>query len=316
MAQPLDPTKAGVLLLAFGGPSTMDEVRPFLARVLAGRPVPQERFDEVVHHYEVIGGRSPLPEITRQQAAALASLLAERGQPMPVEVGMRHSEPAIGTALQQLAQAGCTQVRAIVLAAYGSDASLGAYVRAVDSARTELAEAGVDLQVDFSSALAQHPGFVAANRRAVREALRLLPAPVQGNAKVIFTAHSIPTPMAQRSGYDQQHEACAAAVAAAGPDGPQLDYTLAYQSRSGAPKDPWLEPDVLDVIREAAQAGTQALVLAPIGFVSDHVEVLYDLDQEALPLAQELGLPATRAKAAGTDPNFIATLADKALTSG
>lgn len=311
MSQPFD----AVLLLAFGGPSELAEVRPFLARVLHGKPVPPARIEEVVHHYERIGGKSPLPEITRAQAAALQNALAAG---CPVHVGMRHSAPFITDTLLELRAAGRRHVAGLVLAAYLSDASYGAYARAVAEARSALGPDAPEVTLLPSSApqsagdgegaagLAALPGFLTANARAVQQARSSLPAELQSQAPVIFTAHSIPTAMARASDYDGQHQRCAEAVAQnAGVE----QWRIAYQSRSGSPRDPWLEPDVLDVIREEADRGVRAVILAPIGFVSDHVEVLYDLDIEACELAQELGLAVARAPAAGIADDFIQSVA-------
>jgi ferrochelatase len=295
-----------VLLIAFGGPENMQEVRPFLGRVLAGRPVPPERFEEVVHHYELIGGRSPLGEITRLQAAALQAALAQANCALPVVIGMRNSQPFLRDALLELHGRGVHRALGVILAAHESPASHGRYREAIDGARAELGERAPE--VAYSAGFHAHPGFVAANAAHVREAIARLPAALQAEAHLVFTAHSIPSAVAERSPYVAELAESAQLVAnALGVRG----HRIAYQSRSGAPRDPWLEPDVNAVIREEAAQGTRAIVLCPIGFVCDHVEVLYDLDVEAARTARTAGIALARASAANAHPAFIDALAQR-----
>jgi protoporphyrin/coproporphyrin ferrochelatase len=295
-----------VLLIAFGGPERMAEVRPFLARVLAGRPVPPERFEEVVHHYEEIGGRSPLNEITRLQADALGHELAARGRPLRVAIGMRNSEPFLEPVLHELAEGGARHVLGLIMAAHESPASHGRYREAVTSALQALGPGAPALH--YASGFYDHPGFVAANAAHARAAFATLPPSERGAAELLFTAHSIPVNVAQRSPYVQQLELSAELVSR---ELGVSQYRIAYQSRSGSPRDPWLEPDVNDVIRERAAAGARALVLCPIGFVCDHVEVLYDLDVEAARTARACGVALARARSVNDHPAFIAALADR-----
>jgi ferrochelatase len=295
-----------VLLIAFGGPESMVEVRPFLKRVLAGRPVPPERFEEVVHHYELIGGRSPLGEITRRQADALQADLARKGPALPVAIGMRNSAPFLRDALAELAGQGKHRVLGLILAAHESPASHGRYVEAATGALHELRPDAPALR--YTRSFHDHPGYVAANVERVRDALSRLSVEVREQALLVFTAHSIPVASASGAPYVSQLEGNAMQVASALG---RARHRIAYQSRSGSPRDPWLEPDVNAVIREEARAGTRAIVLCPIGFVCDHVEVLYDLDVEAAQTAREAGVELARASAVNDHPAFIAALADR-----
>jgi ferrochelatase len=290
-----------VLVIAFGGPESLEEVRPFLRRVLAGRPIPEARFEAVAHHYEVIGGRSPGPEISRRQTRALEAALRARGIALPVVLGMRNSAPFLADALSEIAAHGGRRALGLILAAHESEASHGRYRGSVAAAQKELGAHA--LEVAYSGSFHTHPGFVRANAEHLSRALATLPAP--DAAKLVFTAHSIPTSM--QHPYVAQLEDSARLVAAAVGPG---DYRIAYQSRSGAPSDPWLEPDINAVIREEAAAGTRVLALCPLGFVCDHVEVLYDLDIEAAQTAKEAGVQLVRAAAANDHPAFIEALAD------
>lgn len=300
-----------VLLLAFGGPERMEDVRPFLENVLRGRPVPKERFDDVVHHYEVLGGRSPINEITAAQTGALSRALAARGVSIPVCFGMRNWTPYIQDVLSALGGEGGRRVLALILSAHDSEAGIDRYTEAVNAALTALGPRAP--RVDYvggsraHARIYDHPGFVRAHSEHVLSALHSLPDALRTDAKLIFTAHSIPVSMAARGPYVQQLQETARLVAQA----VNVErYELCFQSRSGSPRDPWLEPDVNDVIRAHAGLGTKAIVLSPIGFVADHVEVLYDLDVEAREIAHELGITAARARAANDHAGFIECLAD------
>lgn len=296
------PSFDAVMLIAFGGPESMDEVRPFLRRVLEGRPVSQERFEEVVHHYQVIGGRSPLGTITRQQAAALEAELADAGRALPVAIGMRNSAPFIHDTLETLRARGAERVLGVIMAAHRSPASHGRYEEAVAHALAKLGPRAP--AVSYAPGFHARPGFVAANVEHARAALSRLSAHERERFMLVFTAHSIPVAVAQP--YVPQLTQSAKLVASAlGSD----DFRIAYQSRSGSPRDPWLEPDINAVIREQAANGTRALLLCPIGFVCDHVEVLYDLDVEAAQTARTAGIALARAESANAHPAFIAALA-------
>jgi ferrochelatase len=292
------------MLIAFGGPERMDEVRPFLQRVLAGRPVPPARFEEVVHHYERIGGRSPLGEITRKQAAALEAALAHARVQLPVLVGMRHSPPFLRDTLASVGARRGRRVLGVVMAAHEGPASHGRYREAAEAALRELASDAPELV--YSAGFHLHDGFIAANAEHTRAAFEQLPDALRAGARLVFTAHSVPVSAA--TPYAAQIAESAARVATALG---VTEHRIAYQSRSGSPRDPWLEPDVNEVIREEAARGTRAIVLCPVGFVCDHVEVLYDLDVEAAQTARDTGVALARASSAGVHPAFIGAIADR-----
>ena len=294
-----------VLLIAFGGPESMDDVRPFLANVVRGRPIPPERLEEVVHHYERIGGRSPLNERTFEQAAALRAQLGERGPRLPVYVGMRNWRPYLRDTLAEMQRDGVRRALGVILAAQQSEASWGRYQRDVAGARAELD--GAAPEVEFAPGWHAHPLFAEAVADRVRTAVHTLPEERQATAALIFTAHSIPSAMAAEAPYEAQLRAGAAAVSA------RLGgraHTLAYQSRSGNPREPWLEPDIADAMRAAAARGVRDVVVAPLGFICDHVEVLYDLDVEARAVAESLGIGFVRAPTVNDHPSFIRMLAE------
>ena len=294
-----------VLLVAFGGPEKPEDVRPFLEIVTAGRRIPPERLEAVAHHYEEIGGRSPLNELTRRQAEALRLRLARLGRPLPVFVGMRNWRPFLSETLAEMRDRGCRRAVGVILSSLQVEASWERYVQDVAAARARLGPGAPE--VDFAPPWAGHPLFVRCMRERVEEALARLPAGRRGAAHLVFTAHSVPLAMAAGSPYAAGFEAAARAIATGlGRE----RWSIAYQSRSGSPREPWLEPDIADELRRLARAGTRDVVVAPIGFVSDHVEVLYDLDVEARAAAEALGLGFVRARAANDHPTFVAMLAD------
>lgn len=309
MASPFD----SVLLVAFGGPQGRDDIRPFLANVLKGRRVPPHRVEEVARHYERFDGISPITDITKRQAAALAGRLAARGAPLPVFVGMRNWHPLLADTLTTMARAGLRRAVGVIAAAHQCYSSCGQYRENVRDARRALVESGErDVDVTFAGSWYDHAGFVAANARQVRSARERLPASLRSRARLVFTAHSIPLRMADASRYREQLAESARLVArAAG----FAEWALVYQSRSGRPEDPWLEPDVCDYLRAERARGLDSAVLCPIGFVADHVEVLYDLDHEAALVCRELGLPVTRASAVNDAPEFIDALADVVIAT-
>lgn len=295
-----------VVLLAFGGPERPDDVRPFLRRVLAGRAVPEARLEEVAHHYDALGGRSPLPAITRRQAAALEPRLAARGLAVPVRVGFRHSAPTIAETLRELAARGAMRVRAVIMAAHEGAASRGRYRDAAEAACAELG-AGAP-RIAYTPSFHDHAGFVTANAEHVRAAERAIPEAERAASVLVFTAHSIPTRDATPyvAGMEESARLIAHALGRA-------SHRIAYQSRSGSPREPWLEPSIEQVIEEEAARGTRHLIAAPIGFVCDHVEVLYDLDVEAAAVAKTRGIGFHRAATVGEHPAFIDALADGVL---
>ena len=298
-----------VLIISFGGPHGPDDIRPFLGNVLRGRRVSPERVEEVAHHYELFGGVSPITRITRQQADGLAVRLASAGHALPVYVGMRNWHPFLADTFREMRAAGIRRVIGFIAAAQHSYSSCEQYRENVAAARAELA-GGDDIDVTYVGSWFDHPLFVAANAAHVRDALQRLPDAVRSSARLVCTAHSIPLPMAERSLYRQQLEQTARLVArAAG----VADWALVFQSRSGRPQDPWLEPDICDYLRGEQHQGLKAVVVAPIGFVCDHIEVLFDLDTEAAQVCREIGLPMARAEAVNDDPLFLDMMADVVL---
>jgi ferrochelatase len=300
-----------VLVVSFGGPNGPADVRPFLERVLRGRRVSPERIDEVARHYEMFGGVSPITALTKRQAEGLRQGLAAAGRPLPVYVGMRNWHPLLDDTLKDMWHAGARRAVGFIAAAHHSYSSCQQYRENVAGARAALrATTGGDIDVTYVPSWFDHPLFVEANASHVRAAVKRLPPGVRGGAQLIFTAHSIPLSMAESSLYREQLLVSARGVAR-GAD--IADWTLVYQSRSGRPGDPWLEPDVCDYLRQARANGVQAAVLCPIGFVCDHIEVLYDLDHEAAAVCSEIGLPMARAEAVNDDPLYLATMTDMVL---
>jgi ferrochelatase len=291
-----------VLLIAFGAPSRAEDIRPFLAQLLKGRPVPPSRVEEVVHHYEAIGGGSPFNQRTMEQAAALREKLEGDGPALPVYVGMRNWAPYLRDVLREMSEAGVRRALGVVLAPHRSEASFDRYQVSVSEARHALG--GSAPEVDYAAGWYKHPMFIDAVAAQVSAALAKLDAADRSRAQVIFTAHSIPTPMSAASGYAEQVTESAKLVAdLLGHE----SWSVAYQSRSGSPRDPWLGPDIGEVLR--GLSGRPA-VIVPVGFVCDHVEVLYDLDIEAVAIARDSGVRMVRAATVGSDARFIAMLAD------
>jgi ferrochelatase len=304
MDKPFD----AVLLVAFGGPQGPDDVRPFLENVLRGRRVSPERIDEVAHHYERFGGVSPLTALTLAQARALEAALRARDLPLPVHVGMRNWHPFLADTLKDMSRAGVRRAIGVVASAQRSYSGCLQYRENVRDARIVLAESGrTPIDVTYVGDWHEHPGFIEANADHIRRALERLPADRRARARLVFTAHSIPITMAERYPYEAHLRASAERIAKTAE---RSDWTLVYQSRSGRPGDPWLEPDVCDYLRAEAASGLDTVVLCPVGFLCDHVEVLYDLDVEAADTCRELGVTMARAEAVNTHPRFIDALAD------
>ena len=298
-------TYDAILLIAFGGPDKMDDVRPFLTNVLRGRPVPPERFEAVVHHYELFDGHSPLSDITFRQARALQERLAQDGYDLPVYVGMRNWRPYLRDTLATMANEGVTRALGVILSAQQSEAGWGRYQQDVATARQQLGDRAPT--VDYVPGWHNHPLFIEAVGELTRQALGQLPADRRAAAPLIFTAHSVPTAVPGTPTYVEQIQEGARLVAER--IGHQ-QWSVAYQSRSGDPRTPWLEPDIGVVLTQQAAQGTRDLVVIPIGFVCDHMEVLYDLDTEARHTAQNLGLNMVRAGTVNDHPIFIRMLAD------
>jgi protoporphyrin/coproporphyrin ferrochelatase len=300
-----------VLVVAFGGPQGRADIRPFLERVLRGRRVTPERIEEVAHHYEIFDGVSPITTLTRLQARGLENRLAAAGYRMPVYVGMRNWHPLLVDALREMHAAGIRRAVGFIAAAHHSYSSCQQYRDNVARARQELqAEIGGDVDITYVGSWFDHPLFIEVNARHVRAAAERLPAEVRDAARLVFTAHSIPRPMADASRYQVELLESSRLVAAAVGIG---DWALVYQSRSGRPEDLWLEPDVCAYLRDERARGLRAAILCPIGFVSDHIEVLYDLDREAAEVCRTLELPMVRAEAVNADPGFVDMMADVVL---
>jgi ferrochelatase len=296
-----------VLLISFGGPAGIADIRPFLQRVLQGRRVAPERVEEVAHHYELFGGVSPITDLTRKQADGLRDRLAAADYPLPVYVGMRNWHPLLPDTLREMYDAGARNAIGFIAAAHHCYSSCQQYRENVADARAQLRQAtGGDVNVTYVKSWFDHPLFIEANAAHVRDALWRLPLDLRMSARLVFTAHSIPASMAEASQYERQLSTSCAAVA----DEVGLPWALVYQSRSGRPSDPWLEPDVCEYLRRERTAGLEAVILCPIGFVCDHIEVLYDLDREAAGVCDEIGLSMVRAQAVNDDPLFLDMMAD------
>jgi protoporphyrin/coproporphyrin ferrochelatase len=312
-----------VLLAGFGGPEGQDDVIPFLRNVTRGRGIPDERLEEVAHHYRHFGGVSPINAQNRALKAALEAEIARRGLDLPVYWGNRNWEPYLEDAVTDAAAAGDTTLLAVATSAYSSFSSCRQYRE--DFARVlEATELGDTVSIDKVRQYFDHPGFVATFQRSVGEAVAAYLADgIRPEAiRVLFSTHSIPTADAERSGprdrdfgeggaYAAQHRAVAEVVMAALPaEADGVGWDLVYQSRSGPPSQPWLEPDVNDAIAELPAAGVEAVVIVPLGFVSDHMEVMWDLDTEAMEAAAEAGLRAVRTATPGIDPAYVSALVD------
>ncbi|MFF2371928.1 ferrochelatase [Agromyces sp. NPDC058110] len=315
-----------ILLAGFGGPEGQDDVIPFLRNVTSGRGIPDERLEEVAHHYRHFGGISPINEQNRQLKAALEAELASRGVDLPVLWGNRNWDPYLNDALGEAKTAGYTKLIAIATSAYSSYSSCRQYREDFADA-LEDTQLGDVIEIDKVRQFFDHPGFVTPFIEGVRDGIAGLlaenPGLERGQIEVLFATHSIPSTDAAKSGpadrgfgeggaYAAQHRAVAEVVMrdAGATDVP---WQLVYQSRSGPPSMPWLEPDINDAIEELPAAGRKAVVIVPLGFVSDHMEVLWDLDNEALETSEEHGLAAVRVPTPGTHPAYIAGLVDLVL---
>jgi protoporphyrin/coproporphyrin ferrochelatase len=300
-------TYDAILVVGFGGPEGREDVMPFLENVLRGRNVPRERMLEVAEHYDRFGGVSPLNGQVRALIAALRPELQHRGIPMPIYWGNRNWHPMLADTMKQMVGDGVRQALAVVLAAYSSYSSCRQYREDIQRAREVVGEAAP--RVDKMRVFYNHPGFIAANADRVREALEQVPADRRDAAHLAFTAHSIPSAMAEGCRYVEQLTETCRLVAEAIGVGPDR-WQLVYQSRSGRPTDPWLEPDIVDHLRTLRGRGVADVVVHPVGFLSDHMEVLYDLDNEARGACDATGLNMVRAGTVGMHPAFVAMLGE------
>lgn len=290
-----------LLLVSFGGPERPEDVEPFLENVLRGKRVPPARVREVAEHYYMFGGVSP---INRENRALLAALIAElnaHGPHWPVYWGNRNWHPLLSDTLQQMADDGVRRALAFVTSAFGSYSGCRQYLEDIEGARRQV---GPDApQVDKLRLFYNHPGFIEPMAERVVSALATLPGHRAASASLVFTAHSVPKAMAATCDYEKQlREACRLVAERIG----RSEWQLAYQSRSGPPDQPWLEPDLDAQLRRLAEAaGPRDVVIAPIGFLCEHMEVVYDLDVEAADLCEELGMHMVRAAPVGSHPRFV-----------
>jgi protoporphyrin/coproporphyrin ferrochelatase len=298
-----------ILVVSFGGPESTANVIPFLENVLRGRNVPRERMLAVAEHYYHFGGKSPINQQTRELIAALEGELAQHGPKLPVYWGNRNWHPMLAETLQQMKQDGIRRALAFVTSAYSSYSGCRQYREDILRAQSQVGPGAPE--IDKLRAFFNHPGFLEATEDRVRDARAQLSADAQENIQIVYIAHSIPVSMANSCDYVRQLEEVRK-LASLGLGA--TNDALVYQSRSGAPGQPWLEPDILDYLRDV-KAGNlaSAVVLAPISFISDHMEVLYDLDIEAHQLCESLALPMARAKTVGVHPKFVGMIRELIL---
>ncbi len=292
-----------VLIVSFGGPEGLDDVMPFLERVLRGKNVPRQRMLEVAEHYQHFGGVSPINGQCRELIAALQLELQQHGPPLPIYWGNRNWHPLLPDTLKTMRDAGVQRALAFFTSAFGSYSGCRQYLENVAQAREE-AGPGTP-EVHKLRTFFNHPGFIEPMAQHVADALETIPRERRPAARLLFTAHSIPVAMSETSPYQRQLLEAARLV---GQIIGRPDWRLVYQSRSGPPRQPWLEPDILDALRQLQQQGVRDVVVAPIGFLSDHMEVLFDLDLEAQQVCGEIGLNMVRAKTVGSHPRFISMI--------
>ncbi|MFE5665764.1 ferrochelatase [Streptomyces niveus] len=315
-----------LLLLSFGGPEGPDDVVPFLANVTRGRGIPEERLKEVGQHYFLFGGVSPINEQNRVLLRALRADFAENGLELPVYWGNRNWAPYLTDTLREMTKDGRRRVAVLATSAYASYSGCRQYRENLAEALATLTDEGLQPpRVDKLRHYFNHPGFVRPMAESVLASLADLPEDVRAGAHLAFTTHSVPLAAADTSGPVDDHGEGGAYVAqhldvarlitdtVREETGVEHPWQLVYQSRSGAPHIPWLEPDICDHLQTVRDAGAPAVVMVPIGFVSDHMEVLYDLDTEATAKAAELGLPVRRSATVGADERFVAAVRDLLL---
>jgi ferrochelatase len=315
------PAYDAFLLLSFGGPEGPDDVLPFLENVTRGRGVPPERLAEVAEHYLAFGGISPINEQCRAMLASVRDKFKAEGLELPAYWGNRNWFPYLTETVRAMADDGVQRAIAFTTSAYTSYSSCRQYLEDIEQARAAVAATGRTApRIDKIRPYFDQPGFIEPFAASTRAALATLPPEVQGSAHLVFTAHSIPAAMAAASGSHQAGtasagpggryatELLAAASSIASRAGQTQPWTLVYQSRSGPPSVPWLEPDICAHVETLAAQKAPAIVVVPVGFVTDHMEVLHDLDTEAARLATELGIPFARAKTPGNTPEFTAMI--------
>lgn len=289
-----------LLLVSFGGPEGMNDVIPFLENVLRGRNVPRERMLKVAEHYAKFGGVSPINEQNRNLIAALERQLESHGPRLPIYWGNRNWHPMLADTVDQMRADGIRKALAFVTSAFSSYSSCRQYRENIVTAQAAVGHEAP--RIDKLRPFYNHPLFIEANVANLRTAVAPIPNFGRPTTKLIFTAHSIPSSMAKNCDYEIQLQEAGRLIAT------ELrieNYQVVYQSRSGSPAHPWLGPDVCEYLRELKQAGITDVVIAPIGFVSDHMEIIYDLDTEARQLCDELGMTMVRASTVGTHPLFV-----------
>jgi ferrochelatase len=297
-----------LLIVSFGGPEGMDEVMPFLANVLRGRGVPEARLREVARHYELFGGVSPINEQNRKLIGALKQEPEEQGPRLPVYWGNRNWHPMLADTLRQMRDDGVGSALAFVTSAYSSYSGCRQYREDIERAREAVGRGAP--RVEKLRAFFNHPGFVGPNVENLRAALGQVPARRRAAAEVAFTAHSIPAAMAAGCEYERQLlETCRLVAEGAG----RASWRLVFQSRSGPPTQEWLGPDICEHLRALKESGATDVVVAPVGFISDHMEVIYDLDTEARRVAEEIGLNMIRASTVGAHPQFVSMIREMIL---
>ena len=311
---PGDALYDSLLVVSFGGPEGPDDVLPFLENVLRGRNVPRERMLEVAEHYQAFGGKSPINDQNRALIAALTEELTMHGPDLPVYWGNRNWHPLLDDTIGRMRDDGRRKSLAFFTSAYSSYSGCRQYRENILDACSTVG--GDSPEIHKLRAFYNHPGFIEPMVERVRDALAEVPESAGDRCKVFYTAHSIPSSMSEGCDYALQlREACRLVSEELG----LSDYDLVYQSRSGPPTQPWLEPDICDAIQTACTSGeVQYVVIVPIGFVSDHMEVLFDLDTEARELCEKLGVGLVRAGTVGTHPRFISMIRQLILerTSG
>ncbi|MFN2482769.1 MAG: ferrochelatase [Pyrinomonadaceae bacterium] len=302
----MSETYDALLVVSFGGPEGTGDVMPFLENVLRGRNVPRERMEQVARHYDLFGGVSPINAQNRKLIAALRAELDTHHITLPVYWGNRNWHPLLADELRRMRSDGVRRALAFVTSAYSSYSGCRQYREDIERARAEVGEGAP--QVDKLRAFYNHPGFVEPNVENLQAALREIPAGRRDGARVAFTAHSIPSAMAAGCDYEPQLlETCRLVAAGV------RSWRLVFQSRSGSPAQPWLAPDICDHLRELKDEGAADVVVAPVGFISDHMEVLYDLDTEARAVAAEIGIRLIRAATVGTHPAFVSMIRELIL---
>jgi ferrochelatase len=296
-----------ILMLGYGGPDRPEDIRPFLENVNKGLNIPKDRIDEVAHHYELIGGKSPINDLTYRQAIGLEHQLRELGYDLPVFIGMRNWDPLITDTIKIMKREQSLNAIGIILAAHRCDASWERYYRDIEQAKEETE---TDLNIEYIEPQFDNPLFIESCADQIARSFYEIPDEQRADAKIIFSAHSIPVSMAQKSPYVQQLNNTAKLIAK------KLEHDnwlLCYQSRSGRPSDPWLEPDVCDVIEQLAEQDVKHVIIQAIGFICDHVEVMYDIGIEAFKVCRHVGIKMHRANTVNDDSKFLRGLANSVI---